>query len=356
VIARDLLLLTAAAALASGQEAQFGATFPVVISGQVMSTDRAGAEHSPSAAYRMIVSPTVKLGANWFGYSAIQVHRSPYFFEEAYEKTRETRVDVLQAYIGYTRSARDRTLTVKAGQLTSAFGAFPLRYDDSRNALIDMPFGYGAYGGPISVYGIPGVEVNAVIGRADARAQFTNSSPISPRKLWDHDQYGSFTAGGGYAIAPGLRAGVSAFRGAYLYRGHEFYFPGEARPKDLPATGYGVDVQAARGRWNVSGEVQRIQLPYRAIPYFFLTSAYGEAKFTLSPRWYVAGRSGAQWRTAGLGRYDRYEAVVGFRPASRHLVKAGYEWLQGRWVRGARDNVLAVQYVVQVHPPTWAIR
>jgi len=37
------------------------------------------------------------------------------------------------------------TVLVKAGQLTSAFGSFPLHYDDADNALLDQPFSYVTY-------------------------------------------------------------------------------------------------------------------------------------------------------------------------------------------------------------------
>ncbi len=54
-------------------------------------------------------------------------------------------VDTLQAYVGYERFWGNNYLTVKAGQLSSAFGSFSLRYDDAVNPLIDLPAGYGYY-------------------------------------------------------------------------------------------------------------------------------------------------------------------------------------------------------------------
>ena len=39
-------------------------------------------------------------------------------------------------------------------------------------------------------------------------------------------------------------------------------------------------------------------MAYAAVPYFFTSVAYAEAKYTLSPRWYLAGRGGSRWRTS----------------------------------------------------------
>ncbi|MEP7362229.1 MAG: hypothetical protein ABI972_03155 [Acidobacteriota bacterium] len=342
-----------------GQEASFGVAVPMTFSAQAIHTHRAdpsGGDSPFAGGLRAVFYPSVKLGEHWFGYSAIQVNRTPFLFEEASSPIRQTEASVVQAYIGYSRVGKDRAITVKAGQLTSAFGSYPLRYDDSRNALIDVPLSYGEYYVPVSLYGIPGAEIDVVYRGLDARVQFTNSSPTNPRKLWQSDQYGTWTAGAGYAIRQGLRVGASMYQGPYLDRNHRFFRPNEIRPKDLPALAYGIDVQAAKGRWTVSGELQRFQMSYVAVPYFFNSVAYAEAKYTLTPRWYVAARGGSRWRTSNLGRDDRWEAVAGFRPAPRHLIKFGYECVHWKFSPGTRDNIAAIQYVVQVQPPAWAIR
>jgi hypothetical protein len=234
----------------------------------------------------------LKLGSHWFAYGAVQVHSAPYFYEELGSRDRDIEATLLQAYVGYSRIANGRALTVKVGQLTSAFGSLPLRYDDARNWLIDLPQSYGYYYTPVSVYGMPGAEVDVTVGKVDLRAQLTNSSPSNVRGWRQSDQYANWTAGGGVTIRQGFRVGASAYHGPYLHRQHAYSFPGEANPKSLPATGYGADVQWGRGRLTVNAELQRFQFPYRAIPYYFHTAGYGETKVTLSPRWYLAGRVG----------------------------------------------------------------
>lgn len=338
VLATSILL----SPLLAAQEANFGFEVPVTASFFTAQTRRPGSNLSP--AFRGVITPSVKLGRHWFGYAALQVHSSPYFYEQLQAGNSTLHFNVLQAYIGYTRASGNKSLVLKAGQLTSAFGSFPLRYDDARNWLIDLPQSYGYYYFPVSVYGLPGVEADLAWGNADFRVQLTNSSPSNPRRLWQDGQYGTFTAGGGYRFGAGLRVGVSAMRGPYLHRQHRFFFPGEADPKKLPATGYGVDLQWGKGRWTVNGEAQRFQYPYRAIPYYFTSLAYGEVKFTINPRWYVASRVGTRWRTAGMGRDQAYEMVVAYRPAKGHLLKAGYLDVLG-------PNVFGVQYIVSLRPP-----
>lgn len=350
LLAASLLLLPALLA----EEARYGFEVPASVSVFGAHTRRGQPARGGSnvrPAFRGVIYPALKLGNHWFAYGAVQVHSQPYFYEELASGTRSINAAVLQAYVGYSRMAEGKGFTIKVGQLTSAFGTFPLRYDDARNWVIDLPQSYGYYYFPVTVYGLPGAELDAAIGGADFRVQFTNSSTASPRSLRQHGQYGAVTAGGGYRLSPGLRLGASATRGAYLYRGHSFFFPGEAHPKAVPMLGYGLDMQWARGKWNVNAEAQRFQFPYRAVPYFFNSLAYGEVKYTINPRWYVSGRAGTRWRTFNLGHDEAYELVIAYRPAKGHLIKAGYLALDGIQSPGTRDNVLGAQYVVSLRPP-----
>jgi len=351
----SFLLVLAAAGFS--QEAQFGFASPITVSFLASHNHRADIQRLPggtvTGAFRTVLYPTLKLGAHWFGYAAVDIHSSPYYYSELTSRAREIYSNLLQGYVGYSRVSEGRALTVKVGQLSSAFGSFPTRYDDARNWLIDVPQTYGHYYSPVSLYGLPGAEIDAVLGKADFRLQFTNSSPSNPRHLWESDQYGGWTGGGGVTIRQGFRVGGSAFRGPYLYRGHRFFFPGEAKPKELPATGQGADVQWARGHWNVNGEFLHLHQTYRLIPHFITTAGYGEVKFTINPRWFLAGRAGTRRRTAGLGRDQSYELVVGFRPMRDQLLKVGYLALQKPVSPATRDNVLGIQYVFTFNPPAW---
>lgn len=349
------------ASFALAQESSSGFSLPMVMSGQLLHSERGltGSSASPAlASFRTTLCPSLKLGSHWFAYGAVQVHSAPHFYNELPDRVRSLEVNAVQAYFGYSATSTNKSLIVKAGQLSSAFGSFPLRYDDTRNWLIDVPQGYGYYYDPVTLYGLPAAEVDVTIGKVDARVQFTNSSPANPRRLWQSDQYGSWTAGGGFAPKQGFRIGGSAYWGPYLHRSHQFFFPGEAPPKSLPASAIGLDAQFTSGRWNVNGELQRFRFPYRAIPNFYATSGYGEAKFTINPRWYVAGRAGRRNRTAGIGTDDSLEAVAAFRLGQGHLIKAGYEAVRSQQSpgNGARDNVVAIQLVFSVNSLNWAFR
>jgi hypothetical protein len=128
--------------------------------------------------------------------------------------------DILQAHLSYSRFWKTRSVVVRLGQLPSAFGSFLLRYDDSVNPLIDLPMAYGYYYKPVSNQGLTGAQVDATLGKLDARAQFVNSSPANPRSIFDRDQYGNWAGGAGYTIRQGFRVGISAYRGPYLDRNY----------------------------------------------------------------------------------------------------------------------------------------
>ena len=289
------------------------------------------------------------------------------------------------------------TVLVKAGQLTTAFGAFPLHYDDNDNALLDQPLSYSTYlklpslqcnapqgdwagnscGGaqqdnygltPVTLYGLPGIEVDLSGHNIDARLQLTNSSPANPQSLLSGSQRAQWTAGGGYTVIQGFRIGGSVFQGPYLDRGDAAYLPSGKTLGDFPATGAGLDAQWARGRWSTSGEWQwfRFDCPgFRLSP--TTSVAYAEVKAVLTPRIYAALRVGDQrnGRVADLtqqtsesyeANVQAYEFALGYRPNRWQLLKVGYEWLRSSDVPGTRDNVLGVQLVTNVRPLSKAWR
>ena len=133
------------------------------------------------------------------------------------------------------------------------------------------------------------------------------------------------------------------FRGPYLDRHYEYFFPGEAPPNTLPGAGAGVDVSWGHGPWNVYGEWQRLQMDYHAIPTFHEQFAYGEVRRVLAPRWYLAARFTQVSPSFGSGRRV-YEAAVGFRPSASQLVKLEYE----------TNNTVAIQFVTTLRPISFA--
>src|SRR5579864_7560505 len=231
---------------AFSQEAESGVTLPVTISGEGLYTHRlqsADANASPlTGAFHAMLYPGFKLGPHWFLYSSIHVSSTPFYYSDSYESDHQLEAHVLQAFLGYTNNYETTSVVVKAGKLASAFGAFPLHYDDADNPLLDKPMPDAAYlklradqlpcgladllgqqsassvnyacGGssssseglmPVTLYGLPGVEVDLSTHKIDARFQLTNSSPVNPQSLLSTSQHAQWTAGAGYSLVPGFR-------------------------------------------------------------------------------------------------------------------------------------------------------
>ena len=388
------------------QEASAGIAVPFTITGGVFRDS----DGDTSGAYRAVFYPTLKLGPKWFVYSAIQVGSPAYAYPEPYGPKGNFQVRALQAFVGRAWTAPKVSVTVKAGQLASAFGSFPLRYDDMANPLVDQPLTYrtelklspdqlpcgitdlarqwttyqGEYlpsvrfgcGGditksagmiPATLYGLPGAEIDISSSRVDARFQLTNSSPANPQNLWSGSQQLQWAAGAGYTLRPGFRAGFSAFRGPYLDQNIRELLPIGSTVRNYPATGAAVDAQWAKGRWSVEGEWQRFQFNY---PQFVrspaLSFGYGELKAILTPRLYAATRIGYQKYNAVqdqrmsssdpfLSGRRSYELAVGYRPNRWQLFKVEYQWLR---VEGEQtfDKVLAFQLVTSIQSLSKSLR
>jgi hypothetical protein len=341
-------LLCAMSALLWAQEAESGFELRSTVSAgpvysQVLTeAPRDGA--SVTGGFQALLYPTWKLNSHWAVSGAIEVHSRPYFPEEFASQGYGIKTNILNANISYSRFWGKGSLVVRAGQLTSAFGSFLLRYDPATNPLTGVPPGYGYYGGGVAIAGLAGAQVDGTLGPFDIRAQFTNSSPANPRSIFDRDQYANWAGGAGYTILQGFRVGVSAYRGPYLDRHYQFYFPGEAPPRDLPSTGYGLDVQWGRGPWNVYGELQHFQMTYRVIPTYNLHTGYAELRRVLHPRWYAAARVGYTHPALYPGS-ESYEMAAGFRPNAHQVLKFGYTIEHYSAAGGTLDHTAAIQFV-----------
>jgi hypothetical protein len=308
-----------------------------------------------TAGFRAMLYPTWKLSEHWAVTGALQVHSRPYYYEELTTQGYGVKGDVLQAHLSYSRFWGDKSMVVRAGQLSSAFGSYLLRYDDATNPLIDIPLSYGYYYKGVSSLGLAGAQVDATAGRFDGRVQFANSSPANRRSVFDREQYGNWTGGAGWTIRQGLRIGVSGYRGPYLHREYKFYQRGDGRPRDHQGTAQGVDLQWGHRGWNVNAEWQRFRMDYIASPNFFNKYGYGEVRRVLHPRVYVAARIGFLRSTAAPNR-DSYEFAVGFRPNRHQLIKVGYEVLQGKFLTGTQGNTFGVQLVSTLPSVSWTRR
>jgi hypothetical protein len=298
-----------------------------------------------TGGFRAVLYPTWKLNSHWTISGAYQLQSRPYFSEDFSTQGYGVKGDLLQLNLGYARFwEHNRSLVVRVGQLSSAFGAFLQRYDSADNPLIGIPSAYGYYYQPVTFRGLVGAQVDATAGKLDARAQFVNSSPANRRTIFESDQYGNWAGGLGYTIRQGFRVGGSAYYGPYLDRQYPFFFPGEAEPRSLPATGYGLDVEWGAGHWNAWGEVQHFKMDYHVIPNFTQDMGYGEVRRTLTPRWYGAVRVGYERFNEAPGS-ETYEFAAGYRPNTHQLIKFGYTIQHGSEYPGTRGNIAAVEFV-----------
>ena len=340
-------------AVAYAQEADSGFDLQSTVSGIAAYSHQLSAAPSDGApitgGIRAMFYPTWKLSKNWSVSGAIEVYSEPYFYSEFSTPGHRVTADVLQAQLMYSQIRKDRSFVFRAGQLSSAFGSFLLRYDDAVNPLIDMPLSYGYYGKGVSTGGLAGAQVDVTLGKLDARLQLVNSSPANPRSVFDKDQYGNWAGGLGYTLSQGFRVGVTAYRGPYLDRQSEFYFPGEAPPRDLPATAYGLEAQWGHGPWSAYAELQKFQFDYHVIPTFTENTGYVELRRVLHPRWYLATRLSYLRSNLAPAR-QVCESVVGYRPNRFQLVKIGYEVQQGEYIRGSLANTFGIQLVTAFRP------
>lgn len=395
----------------SADDAVSGLAVPVTISAGALYTHRLQGEDPASSplagGFRAMLYPTLKLGGHFFGYAAVQLRSTPYFYYDSYEADHAFKADVIQAFAGYTTTARGVTFIAKVGRLSSAFGAFPLRYDDTENPLLDQPSGYNTavhlrpdqlpcgvrdlihqntyYGGgvdhycggstvegygmvPVTLYGLPGIQLDLSASHTDLRLQLTNSSPANPHGLLSDSQHLQWTAGGGYTIARQLRVGASAFEGPYMDQPVVSLLPAGKTVRDFPATGVGIDAQWSGGRWSLSGEWQRFRFES---PNFTepptVSAAYLEIKAIVTPRLYLAGRFGRETygavedvsgshAAAFSPAQHSYEFGAGYRLNRSQLVKASYEWLQTDGSHGMHNNVLGIQVVTTIRSLSKAFR
>jgi hypothetical protein len=130
---------------ALAQEADSGIDLRATVSGEAVyshSLTESPRDGSPVAAgFRSVLYPTWKIGEHWTFSGAVQIISRPYFYESFSTQGYGLSAQILQANLGYSKVWKKGSVVVRAGQMSSAFGAFLLRYDDAENPLLEMPMG-----------------------------------------------------------------------------------------------------------------------------------------------------------------------------------------------------------------------
>ena len=337
------------------QEAGYGFTLPATLSAGGMYS-HAWQQDTPTAGplepgFQLMMYPSFKLGEHWYVSGVVDATLAPYSPFQSDSATNRVEFYVIQAFLAYHRASGSKSLTIKAGQLSSAFGSFPLRYDDMLNPVIGAPATYGESSegtSQITLFGLPGIEVDATVGHLDTRLQLTNSSPANPKNILQNGQALNWTAGGGYTIREGFRVGMSVNHGPYLQVGEDL-LPSE-NASQWPFTAIGIDGQWARGRLSINAEWQRFEYASpRDVMSPVIKYGYLEPKVVLTARLYVAGRFGYESFSDVLTPNSQVtELAFGYRINRRMLLKAGYQWPHRDGTLNTQSNIVGVQLVTSI--------
>ena len=268
--------------------------------------------------------------------------------------------EMYQLQVRYQPSTRI-PLRVDAGIISSPLGIIALEMRPDRNPLIGTP---SYYFSPLPSFdgkfdrvqllsgGYPLGAMVSTSGRMwDARAGVTDGTPARNRKMMSSKRPPAepqFVAGGGVTPIAGLRVGAGYAHG--IYRAQTVSSSPIPPTQAASATVFNLEGEYAVGYTRVAGEwiMDRFETASTpAVARGFLL----EAVRTLSPRWYVAGRTtraSTPVFTAGV-RLRRSsgtaDGTVGYRLSPQITIKAGYQG--SRTYTGTDwDHAAAVSLVV----------
>jgi len=242
-------------------------------------------------------------------------------------------------------------LVLDAGRLTPVVGTFAGRHFSTRNPLIGEPDGYSIeYPYGVELFG----EGTHFDYRVAAVSRPTSHWGYQPRP----EQRMRPAAGIGFTPTVGLRFGASATIGSYLYDDLSSDVLKGKSWSEYRQLVVALDAAFSRGYLETHFEAQRGRYE---IPSGSITGVtyYGEAKYTLTPRFFVAARAernkypfirpaSPTWTTR-LTDFVDGEVGVGYRVTTSTLLKTSVRsdrW----WVRenapgflGQGGNAIAVQ-------------
>jgi hypothetical protein len=303
-------------------------------------------------------------------WSAIEPVRRFVVYGQATVETGPALVDAPDSYHASVeqfglRFTASPAFVVDGGRLTSVVGTFAARRFSNRNPLIGTPDGY--------VVSYPyGAMVSGVLERFDYRAAMVSLPVSHPNYVPTATHTLRPAAGLGFTPMVGLRFGGSFTVGPYLNnslpntllagQSWDHYKQRVVALDARFARGYlETHVEAARGSYDVPGRPTAI----------FGYTYYGEAKYTFSPRFFVAARvernkypfirpNATAW-VARLTDFVDGEAGVGYRVSASTLVKAsvrGDRWwvAQSPAYRGLGGGAVALQVSQAFDAMSWFAR
>jgi hypothetical protein len=229
---------------------------------------------------------------------------------------------------GGIRFARHRALVLDAGRMIHPIGASGSRLLATRNPLIGIPDAY------LPVYPL-GVMASGEKGKLDYRAALVSLPPTHRDYVPDPDPAPHPVVGIGVTPIVGFRVGVTGTAGPYLNKdlsaseldGREW---SSYRQRVMAA-----DVQYGFGHFDLRGEFALSEFEVPRSGRIDGPAGYVEARATLTPRVFVAGRgefnrypfirpiSATTWISRRT-ELRAFEGGVGFRFDERTLLKASF--------------------------------
>lgn len=262
----------------------------------------------------------------------------------------ETEVYLDQLGLRYARSPE---FVVDVGKMPQVIGTFASRRFSTRNPLIGMPDGY-----PLRYPA--GVQVSGASHDFDYRAAMVSLPVTHPDYVPEPTARYRPAVGGGFTPWVGTRVGASFTRGPYLGRGVPASLLAGQSWDSYDQTVMALDAQFARGYLETRGELGRGTYEVPGQPDITGLTYYVEAKYTFTPRVFVAARgernrypfirppadSTGTW-TSALTDFRDGELGVGVRLGARTLLKTSVrldDWTASyRNPDGIHGHAFAVQ-------------
>jgi len=292
-------------------------------------------------------------------------------------------LDAIAAYVRW-RPWSGRTLVIQGGRIPPVIGAFARRAYGPDNLVIGSPLAYqylaslrpnalpDTIGDVLRMRGrgwqssfpigstVPGPGIPLISSRWDTGVQVgwrhrslelsgavTMGAPAAPRLTATNDgrQWSGRVA---VTLAPGVVAGLSGARGAWIDRDVLALLPDDRRESTQSVVG--ADVECSRGRWLMRAEWLRsgfaVPLASGSTPIAHLgaSSIFTDFRYRLHPRWQIGMRlehlgfatvQGTGGPMAWDAPVERVETVLGFRVRRNIDVRGGwqYDWRSGGRVR-----------------------
>lgn len=203
-----------------------------------------------------------------------------------------------------------------------------------------------------------GATLMGTIGQWGYALSVTNRSVSSRPSMWNDASWSDPTTIGRVTYQPSANwlLGSSVSQGAYLKATVDRSLLQGHAPGDYMQTTIGLDARYEHRRWQVWGEAiwSRWEIPNAGRA--DMLSYYFEAKYKLSPHWFLAGRWNHQipFRLEHAGRSEdwdnsqiRLDGAIGYRWNRNFQVKVQYSWLH-QWASLQNGgHLLAVQSTVK---------